>query len=159
MNGRPGAAGVAKLLAAVAILAAIALLSASFSSLLAGLAAVAAVLLLIGGIIAALGVHVAGWDPVSEDDFDKVVERTERLAASGLYVDPDEHEFMELDPYLDDHFEEIVAGYQDERPLRDGWRARIPLHQLHPLAVHAAGHGPSYGVALAEAARATVDLP
>ncbi len=56
-------------------------------------------------------------------------------------------------------FEEIVAGYQEERPLRDGWRARIPLHQLHPLAVHAAGHGPSYGVALAEAARATVDLP
>jgi hypothetical protein len=34
----------------------------------------------------------------------------------------------------------------------------VPLHQLHPLAVHAAGHGPSYGFALADAARATSAL-
>ncbi|NUU05663.1 fructosamine kinase family protein [Leifsonia sp. C5G2] len=57
-------------------------------------------------------------------------------------------------PYL----EEIVAGYDTARPLRAGWRGRIPVHQLHPLAVHAAGHGPSYGVALADAARATLAL-
>ncbi|WP_431247089.1 fructosamine kinase family protein [Leifsonia xyli] len=57
-------------------------------------------------------------------------------------------------PFLD----EIVAGYRGARPLRDGWRERIPLHQLHPLAVHAAGHGPAYGAALAEAARATLAL-
>lgn len=57
-------------------------------------------------------------------------------------------------PYLD----EIVAGYDAARPLRPGWRDRIPVHQLHPLAVHAAGHGPSYGVALADAARATLAL-
>ena len=29
---------------------------------------------------------------------------------------------------------------------------------LHPLAVHAAGHGPSYGVALVRAAEATLRL-
>lgn len=57
-------------------------------------------------------------------------------------------------PYLDD----ILAAYDSARPLRPGWRERIPLHQLHPLAVHAAGHGPSYGVALADAARATLAL-
>jgi fructosamine-3-kinase len=57
-------------------------------------------------------------------------------------------------PFLDD----ILAGYDAARPLRAGWRERIPLHQLHPLAVHAAGHGPSYGAALAEAARATLAL-
>jgi fructosamine-3-kinase len=56
--------------------------------------------------------------------------------------------------FLDD----ILAGYDAARPLRAGWRERIPLHQLHPLAVHAAGHGPSYGAALAEAARATLAL-
>ena len=50
------------------------------------------------------------------------------------------------------HLEEVLAGYQDASPLRDGWRDRVPLHQLHPLAVHAAGHGRSYGRALAEAA-------
>ncbi|GIG55076.1 fructosamine kinase family protein [Demequina activiva] len=57
-------------------------------------------------------------------------------------------------PYL----ESILDGYQDVSPLRDGWRARIPVHQLHPLAVHAAGHGRAYGVELAEAARATLAL-
>ncbi|QIZ98348.1 fructosamine kinase family protein [Leifsonia sp. PS1209] len=58
-------------------------------------------------------------------------------------------------PLLD----EITAGYDAARPLRAGWRERIPLHQLHPLAVHAASYGPSYGDALAAAARATLALP
>ncbi|HWR85036.1 MAG TPA: fructosamine kinase family protein [Rhodoglobus sp.] len=57
-------------------------------------------------------------------------------------------------PFLD----EIVAGYHAEAPLRAGWRERIPLHQLHPLAVHAAGHGPSYGAALHRAALAVLRL-
>jgi fructosamine-3-kinase len=52
-------------------------------------------------------------------------------------------------PFLDS----IVDSYDRAFPLREGWRERIPLHQLHPLAVHAAGHGPSYGVALGDAAR------
>lgn len=54
--------------------------------------------------------------------------------------------------------EAIIAGYESVTPLRAGWRARIPMHQLHPLAVHAAGHGPGYGRALGEAARATLRL-
>ncbi|QNE37572.1 fructosamine kinase family protein [Leifsonia shinshuensis] len=57
-------------------------------------------------------------------------------------------------PGLDD----ILAAYDAARPLRAAWRERVPLHQLHPLAVHAAGHGPSYGAALADAARATLAL-
>ncbi len=57
-------------------------------------------------------------------------------------------------PFLD----EMVGAYDAAAPLRDGWRDRIPLHQLHPLAVHAAGHGRGYGVALAEAARAVLEL-
>ncbi|MDQ1083487.1 MULTISPECIES: fructosamine kinase family protein [Microbacterium] len=54
--------------------------------------------------------------------------------------------------------EEIVASYDAAHPLREGWRARVPLHQLHPLAVHAAGHGPSYGRALVSAAERTLAL-
>lgn len=54
--------------------------------------------------------------------------------------------------------EHIVAGYDRARPLRQGWRERVPLHQLHPLAVHAAGHGPSYGRALVDAAERTLAL-
>jgi fructosamine-3-kinase len=56
------------------------------------------------------------------------------------------------------HLDEVLAAYDEARPLRTGWEARVPLHQLHPLAVHAAGHGPSYGLALADAARATSAL-
>lgn len=54
--------------------------------------------------------------------------------------------------------EQILAAYDGARPLRDGWRERVPLHQLHPLAVHAAGHGPSYGRALVDAAEQTLAL-
>ncbi|WP_438856402.1 fructosamine kinase family protein [Agromyces sp. M3QZ16-3] len=57
-------------------------------------------------------------------------------------------------PFLD----EVLAAYDGVAPLRHGWRERIPLHQLHPLAVHAAGHGRAYGIALAEAAQAVLDL-
>ncbi|WP_128646419.1 fructosamine kinase family protein, partial [Rhodococcus sp. BS-15] len=46
------------------------------------------------------------------------------------------------------HLDVVVDGYETVHPLRAGWRARIPVHQLHPLAVHAAGHGRSYGTAL-----------
>jgi fructosamine-3-kinase len=53
---------------------------------------------------------------------------------------------------------EILAGYQQARPLAPGWRDRIPLHQLHPLAVHAASHGSSYAGPLVAAARATLAL-
>lgn len=53
---------------------------------------------------------------------------------------------------------DILAGYLDAHPLDDGWRDRVPVHQLHPLAVHAASHGPGYAVPLAEAARATLAL-
>ncbi|MDJ0361208.1 fructosamine kinase family protein [Rhodococcus sp. H29-C3] len=53
---------------------------------------------------------------------------------------------------------DIVDGYQSVFRLREGWERRIPLHQLHPLAVHAAGHGPSYGAALHRAAVAVEGL-
>ncbi|WP_159499970.1 fructosamine kinase family protein [Microbacterium sp. 18062] len=54
--------------------------------------------------------------------------------------------------------EEILSGYESEQPFRAGWRERVPLHQLHPLAVHAVGHGPSYAAALADAARRVEQL-
>jgi fructosamine-3-kinase len=57
-------------------------------------------------------------------------------------------------PFLDD----VLAAYDRASPLLRGWQERVPLHQLHPLAVHAAGHGRSYGTALARAAEATLSL-
>jgi fructosamine-3-kinase len=35
------------------------------------------------------------------------------------------------------HIEVIVAAYDEAAPLTAGWRERQPLHQLHPLMVHA----------------------
>lgn len=52
----------------------------------------------------------------------------------------------------------IIAGYEEVYPLVDGWPERIAVHQLHPLAVHAVGHGPGYGVELGRAARQTLAL-
>lgn len=56
------------------------------------------------------------------------------------------------------HLAEIRAGYTEVNPLPQGWLSHTPIHQLHPLAVHAASHGPSYGEALAAASRDSVSL-
>jgi len=55
-------------------------------------------------------------------------------------------------PFLD----RILASYQEAAPLAAGWRARVPLHQLHPLLVHACLFGAGYAGPAAEAARAAL---
>ncbi len=50
----------------------------------------------------------------------------------------------------------IIAGYQDTVPLAAGWRSRIPLHQLHPLLVHACLFGAAYRDGVTSAARAAL---
>ena len=50
----------------------------------------------------------------------------------------------------------IVAGYNDTVPLAAGWRSRVPLHQLHPLLVHACLFGASYRDGVRSAARAAL---
>jgi len=55
-------------------------------------------------------------------------------------------------PYLD----QIVGAYTQTAPLADGWRKRIPLHQLHPLLVHACLFGASYAGQVRAAARAAL---
>ena len=40
--------------------------------------------------------------------------------------------------------ERVIAAYDEAAPLADGWRDRVPLHQLHPLLVHVALFGASY---------------
>jgi fructosamine-3-kinase len=52
----------------------------------------------------------------------------------------------------------ILAGYNDTVPLAAGWRSRIPLHQLHPLLVHACLFGASYGEEVRFAARAALAI-
>lgn len=54
------------------------------------------------------------------------------------------------------HLERIMSAYQEEWPLADGWRERIPLHQLHLLLVHTALFGAAYRNAVSSAARAAL---
>ncbi len=55
-------------------------------------------------------------------------------------------------PYLD----RILDAYREVTPLSDGWRARVPLHQLHPLLVHVCLFGASYRESALAAARAAL---
>jgi len=55
-------------------------------------------------------------------------------------------------PYLD----RIMAAYAATAPLADGYRQRVPLHQLHPLLVHVCLFGASYAGQLRAAARAAL---
>jgi fructosamine-3-kinase len=43
------------------------------------------------------------------------------------------------------HLDRITAAYDEAAPLADGWRSRVPLHQVWPLLVHAALFGGGYG--------------
>ena len=45
-------------------------------------------------------------------------------------------------------------AYDDEFPLADGWRSRVPLHQLAPLIVHSIKFGGGYAGATDRALRA-----
>lgn len=75
---------------------------------------VAAVLM---GSVAFVAVRMANWrDPESEAEFEEIVRHSEVLAREGLAVDPDEHEFMELDPLDDADFEELVRDALDDLP-------------------------------------------
>jgi predicted Zn-dependent protease with MMP-like domain len=98
----------------------------------------AIVVAVLAGSVAFVAVHLAGWrDPESEDDFEELVRHSEELAREGLAVEPEEAEFMELDPLDDGDFEELVRDALDDLPdllrnalahvavvISDGGRAR-----------------------------------
>jgi fructosamine-3-kinase len=52
------------------------------------------------------------------------------------------------------HLSRILAAYNETWPLADGWRDRVPLHQLHLLLVHTALFGERYRGAVRAAAAA-----
>jgi fructosamine-3-kinase len=54
------------------------------------------------------------------------------------------------------HLDAILAAYDEVFPLADGWRGRVPLHQLHLLLVHTAAFGGGYRAAVRAAADAAL---
>lgn len=91
--------------------------SISAIRLLQGAALVVLAIFVLGSLLATIGLRIAGWEePESEEEFERVVERSERLARDGTYAEPDEMEFAELDPYDDEDFEELVRDALDDLP-------------------------------------------
>jgi predicted Zn-dependent protease with MMP-like domain len=95
----------------------------------------AAVIIVFAGALGAgmilVGLRMADWrEPEDEAEFERVVQRAERLAREGTYAEPDEGEFLDLDPYDDHDFEELVRDALDDLPdlLR-------PLIENHNVAV------------------------
>lgn len=54
------------------------------------------------------------------------------------------------------HLDRILAAYDEAWPLADGWRDRVPLHQLPLLLVHTALFGAGYRDAVADATHAAL---
>jgi len=71
--------------------------------------------LILSAVVALATGWLAGWQQ-GEAEFELVVRRAERLAGEGLAAEPDEIEFLELDPLRDDDFEELVRDALDELP-------------------------------------------
>ncbi len=74
------------------------------------------VAIIFGGAIV-IGFRLSNYtSPESEEEFEALVIESERLAAQGLAVEPDENEFIDLDPFDDEDFEELVRDALDELP-------------------------------------------
>jgi predicted Zn-dependent protease with MMP-like domain len=92
-----------------------------------GLAIAGGVAIVVGGAVILLAQRLAGWrDPVSEEGFDEIVERAERLAREGWAPGDDEEFGAELDDEDDDlfdplhseeDFQALVRSSLDELPL------------------------------------------
>jgi predicted Zn-dependent protease with MMP-like domain len=81
------------------------------------------------GAFVVIGLRMADYrEPESEEDFEQVVLRAERLAREGVAAEPEESEFLDLDPYDDDDFEELVRDALDELP--DLLRALVENHNV-----------------------------
>src|SRR5579864_603597 len=87
-----------------------------------GLAVFAAGGVIIGGAVILAMIRLAGWrDPVSEAEFDAIVERAERLAAAESWGESDDYDDNDdedlFDPYDEDDFKALVRSAIDDLPL------------------------------------------
>ncbi len=139
MPRSPGASGNLRRILAAAFIAlsvglAVLVAGQGFSTigavrLLEEVALVVLVTALVLGCAAFIAVRLADWrDPQSERDFEELVVRSEELAREGLAADPEEGEFMELDPLNDTDFEELIRDALDDLPdlLRNALR-HVPV--------------------------------
>jgi predicted Zn-dependent protease with MMP-like domain len=105
--------------------------------LLQGVAVFAAGGVIIGGAVVLLMIRLAGWrDPVSDDEFDAIVERAERLAAEESWGDSEEYESGDEDEDLVD-FEQELVSEEDFKALVRAAVDDLPL-EFHRALEHVA---------------------
>jgi predicted Zn-dependent protease with MMP-like domain len=91
--------------------------------LLEGVAVFAAGVVVIGGVAILAMLRLAGWrDPESEEDFEQLVQRAERLGAQGSWGDSEDYEGEDdddfgFDPHNEEDFKALVRGALDDLPL------------------------------------------
>ena len=76
-----------------------------------------AFIVVLAGVIATITGRLADYtEPADDEEFEQLVRRSERLARENLAAEPDETEFMELDPTNPRDFEELVRQALDDLP-------------------------------------------
>jgi len=82
-----------------------------------GVAVAVAIIGLAGMVIAAITTRLADYrEPADEEEFERLVRRSEALAHENLAAEPDEAEFLDLDPRNPRDFEELVREALDDLP-------------------------------------------
>ena len=72
---------------------------------------------LIGIVVALIVSRMADYrEPAGDDEFELLVEHSERLAADNLAYEPDESDFADLDPRNPEDFESLVREALDDLP-------------------------------------------
>jgi predicted Zn-dependent protease with MMP-like domain len=85
--------------------------------LIQGTMAAVAALAVIGAAVAWVTTRMGDYrHPEDEAEFELLVRDTERLARENLAAEPDETDFMDLDPYNAEDFEELVRDALDDLP-------------------------------------------
>jgi len=107
--------------------------------LVQGIAAAVGALSLLGMVIAAITTRMGHYtDPEDEEEFERLVINSERLARENLAAEPDEEEFLELDPRNPRDFEELVREALDDLP-------DLLRNALHHVAVVVSDKGRRHG--------------
>jgi predicted Zn-dependent protease with MMP-like domain len=129
MHGQPPTirrvllSAVAALTVGLGVVSLVAGFSDSFPvRLLQGVAVFAAGAAIIGGAVVVGLLHLAGWrDPESEEDFERLVVRSELLAEEGLWGDSDNESASDDDDLWeitdDEDFRALVRSALDDLPL------------------------------------------
>ncbi len=109
------------------------------------LAIVGLVAAVVFGAAIGIGLRLADYrEPASEEDFELVVRRAERLAREGTAAEPREDEFMDLDPYDDEDFEELVRDALDDLP--ELLRALVENHNVAVVISDGGRRAGAYGL-------------